>query len=99
MCFLPGFSAMLALPAAAGQCDNGRCGEKAGRIARPDRARRLAVGGVPRRNAQNDGAVPVITPQLKPLGLMQVLAPLLAVLLAVVVALLAAWALSLPAPA
>jgi hypothetical protein len=30
---------------------------------------------------------------------MQVLAPLLAVLLAVVVALLAAWALSLPAPA
>ena len=39
------------------------------------------------------------TPPLKPLGLMQVLAPLLAVLLAVVVALLAAWALSLPAPA
>jgi len=31
--------------------------------------------------------------------MMQVLAPLLAVLLAVVVALLAAWALSLPAPA
>jgi hypothetical protein len=30
--------------------------------------------------------------------MMQVLAPLLAVLLAVVVALLAAWALSLPAP-
>jgi hypothetical protein len=39
------------------------------------------------------------TPPLKPLGLMQMLAPLLAVLLAVVVALLAAWALSLPAPA
>ena len=39
------------------------------------------------------------TPPLKPMGLMQVLAPLLAVLLAVVVALLAAWALSLPAPA
>ena len=54
---------------------------------------------LPRRNAQNDGAVPVSTPPLKPLGLMQVLAPLLAVLLAVVVALLAAWALSLPAPA
>jgi hypothetical protein len=31
--------------------------------------------------------------------MMQVLGPLLAVLLAVVVALLAAWALSLPAPA
>jgi hypothetical protein len=41
----------------------------------------------------------VSTPPLKPLGLMQMLAPLLAVLLAVVVALLAAWALSLPAPA
>ena len=41
----------------------------------------------------------MITPQLKPLGLMQVLGPLLAVLLAVVVVLLAAWALSLPAPA
>ena len=39
------------------------------------------------------------TPPLKPLGLMQVLGPLLAVLLAVVVALLAAWALSLPSPA
>lgn len=39
------------------------------------------------------------TPPLKPLGLMQMLAPLLAVLLAVVVALLAAWALSLPTPA
>ena len=39
------------------------------------------------------------TPPLKPLGLMQMLAPLLAVLLAVVLALLAAWALSLPAPA
>jgi iron(III) transport system substrate-binding protein len=39
------------------------------------------------------------TPPLKPMGLMQMLAPLLAVLLAVVVALLAAWALSLPAPA
>src|SRR5262245_14806332 len=47
----------------------------------------------------NNGAVPVSTPPLKPLGLMQMLAPLLAVLLAVVVALLAAWALSLPAPA
>jgi hypothetical protein len=46
----------------------------------------------------NDGAVPLSTPPLKPLGLMQVLAPLLAVLLAVVVALLAAWALSLPTP-
>jgi len=47
-------------------------------------------------NGSNDGAVPVSTPPLKPLGMMQVLAPLLAVLLAVVVALLAAWALSLP---
>ena len=34
------------------------------------------------------------TPRLKPMGLMQVLAPLLAALLAVVLALLAAWALS-----
>jgi hypothetical protein len=104
MCFLPGFSAMLALPAAAGQCDNRRCGEKG----RTDRPPPIGPGGLrsaerraslPRPNVQNDGAVPVSTPPLKPLGLMQVLAPLLAVLLAVVVALLAAWALSLPAPA
>ena len=39
------------------------------------------------------------TPKLKPMGLMQLLAPLLAVLFAVVLALLAAWALSVPAPA
>ena len=41
----------------------------------------------------------MITPKLKPMGLMQLLAPLLAVLFAVVLALLAAWALSVPAPA
>ena len=78
------------------------------REGRADRPPPIGPGGLqsaerraslPRRNAQNDGAVPVSTPPLKPLGLMQVLAPLLAVLLAVVVALLAAWALSLPAPA
>lgn len=38
-------------------------------------------------------------PRLKPMGLMQLLGPLLAVLLAVVLALLAAWALAVPAPA
>jgi iron(III) transport system substrate-binding protein len=41
----------------------------------------------------------VSTPRLKPIGLMQLLAPLLAVILAIVLALLAAWALSTPAPA
>jgi hypothetical protein len=56
MCFLPGFSAMLALPAAAGQCDNGRCGETEGRIARSDRARRLAVGGAPGFTAEAERA-------------------------------------------
>src|SRR3989442_1018373 len=43
--------------------------------------------------------MPVSTPRLKPMALMQVLAPLLAVLLAILLALLAAWALSMPAPA
>jgi hypothetical protein len=37
--------------------------------------------------------------KLKPMGLMQLLAPLLAVILAVVLALLAAWALSTSAAA
>src|SRR5262249_51317817 len=41
----------------------------------------------------------MFSPKLKPMGLMQLLAPLLAVLFAVVLALLAAWALSVPAPA
>jgi iron(III) transport system substrate-binding protein len=41
----------------------------------------------------------VSTPRLKPMTLMQVLAPLLAVLLAVLLALLAAWALSMAAAA
>jgi hypothetical protein len=97
---------MLALPVPAVQSANGHCDEKAGRTARPrsDTAKRLAVGGAPGFTAgaathSNNGAVPLGTPPLKPLGLMQMLAPLLAVLLAVVVALLAAWALSLPAPA
>jgi hypothetical protein len=96
---------MLALPGPPGQSANGRCGEKAGRTAwhRSGSARRLAVAAAPGFTAapgmrNNDGAVPLSTPPLKPLGLMQVLAPLLAVLLAVVVALLAAWALSLPTP-
>ena len=38
-------------------------------------------------------------PKLKPMGLMQLLAPLLAVILAIVLALLAAWALSMSAAA
>ena len=37
--------------------------------------------------------------RLKPMGLMQLLAPLLAVILAIVLALLAAWALSMSAAA
>src|SRR5258708_27344241 len=41
----------------------------------------------------DDRSAAVSTPRLKPMGLMQVLAPLLAALLAVVLALLAAWAL------
>src|SRR5262245_4064481 len=43
--------------------------------------------------------MPVSAPRLKPMGLMQLLAPFLAVLFAVVLALLAAWALIEPAPA
>src|SRR5262245_65094045 len=43
--------------------------------------------------------MPVSAPRLKPMGLMQLLAPLLAVLFALVLALLAAWALIEPAPA
>src|SRR5437016_7068015 len=42
---------------------------------------------------------PVSIPKLKPMGLMQLLAPLLAVILAIVLALLAAWALSMAAAA
>jgi iron(III) transport system substrate-binding protein len=41
----------------------------------------------------------VSIPKLKPMGLMQLLAPLLAVILAIVLALLAAWALSMAAAA
>jgi spermidine/putrescine-binding protein len=41
----------------------------------------------------------VSIPKLKPMGLMQLLAPLLAVILAIVLALLAAWALSMSAAA
>jgi ABC-type thiamine transport system substrate-binding protein len=50
-------------------------------------------------NARRGGAAPVSVPKLKPMGLMQLLAPLLAVILAVVLALLAAWALSMSAAA
>ena len=53
----------------------------------------------PRAGILTIGAMPVSTPRLKPMALMQVLAPLLAVLLAILLALLAAWALSMPAPA
>ena len=97
---------MLALPVPVGQSANGRWGE--GQGGAPARAQtqlsglqwaeRRASLPMPQTHS-NNGAVPVSTPPLKPLGLMQMLAPLLAVLLAVVVALLAAWALSLPAPA
>ena len=96
---------MLALPGPVGQSAKGRCGEKAGRTARRAYARLDGLQSLQRRASlpapgtrSNDGAVPLSTPPLKPLGLIQMLAPLLAVLLAVVVALLAAWALSLPTP-
>jgi ABC-type Fe3+ transport system substrate-binding protein len=66
--------------------------------------KRLAVAPAPVfttgvANARRGGAAPVSVPKLKPMGLMQLLAPLLAVILAVVLALLAAWALSMSAAA